>query len=94
MREEVEALEHHSDILANLADIAVRGRNLFIVNENLAAGDELELVDRAQKSALSTAGRTDDHDDFAFIDSQRSILHCMDLILAFVCLAYVFDSDL
>ncbi|MPN61023.1 hypothetical protein SDC9_208757 [bioreactor metagenome] len=46
----------------------------LVLNENLATGDLLQLVERAKIGRLSRAGRADDADHLAFFDGEVDIL--------------------
>jgi hypothetical protein len=65
--EQVERLEDHSDVAAELVDVDMRVVHPQAIDDELPAVDRLELVDRPDHRALAGAGRPDDHDDVALI---------------------------
>ena len=68
VREEVELLEDHAHVLANLVDVCLGARDGLAVDEDLAGGGLLEAVDAAQERGLAGAGRSDHADDLAGVD--------------------------
>ena len=76
---QVEVLEDHADLLAGLPQLLCRERqHILSVHRDGAGGRALEQVDAAHQCGLARTGKTDDAEDFAFIDGERHILHCMD----------------
>ena len=84
VREQVEALEDHPDLLALAGDVALASSTSLpsclavadqvAVHEDPAALDLLEMVDAADERGLARAGRPDDDDDLAPRDRQRDPL--------------------
>ncbi len=68
MREEVELLEDHAHLLAQLVRIAFRIRQERILKPDLTLSRLLQEVEAAQKGALAAAAGADDHDLFTFFD--------------------------
>ena len=48
-------LEHHADVLTNLVQVDLRVGEVELVDNHLAAGDVLELVQASQKGGLAGA---------------------------------------
>ena len=63
--EEVEALEHHADGLAQAVDVDVLGGQVLAVEPHVAGVGGLEQVNAAQQGGLAGAGGADDGDDLA-----------------------------
>ena len=74
VREQVEALEHHADVLAHLVDVGLGVGDLDVLEADLAARRLLEPVDAAQHRRLARARRPQDHDDLALLDLQVDAL--------------------
>ena len=72
VREQVEHLEHHADLLAELVDV-LRVAHVRAEDFHRAALRLLEAVQAAEQRAFPRAGRPDDADDFALIDVERDI---------------------
>jgi hypothetical protein len=90
MREEVEGLEHHPDLFADLPHIGGAVGDLVVVDPDLARGEVLETVDAAEHGALAAARGADDQDDLAGLDAELHVVERDDLPEA---LAGVDDSD-
>src|SRR5665647_2841588 len=90
VREQVEALEHHSDVAplaggilrVQLVQPAVRltVADEFAVDAEPAGGEHLEVVDAAQEGGLSRSARTDQAHDLAALHLERDALQ--DLVRA------------
>ena len=72
--EQVEQLEHHTNVLAHLVDIGMLVGDIVTVDNDCAAGDLLEAVEAAQESRLTRTGRPEDNDDLALMDVDRNVL--------------------
>src|SRR5882757_9637521 len=70
MREQVERLEHHADMAAQLAQSRLRRRHVFTAETDAAAVGSLQAVDAAQQRALARAAGAADRDDFAGADGE------------------------
>ena len=70
MREEVEALEHDADVLAQRVEVDAAARHPFAVDADLALLDRLQRVDAAQQRRLAAARRADEADDLVLVDAQ------------------------
>ena len=68
MRKQIEMLEHHADILADLLDVGLRGRDILSFNEHLAAGWPLQQVHAPQDRGFTGTGRTDQGDNLALFN--------------------------
>ena len=66
--EQVELLEHHADVLADLADISVC--DLLTAVDDLTTVDLFQTIDGTQQRTLAAAGRTAEHHDLMLIDIQ------------------------
>ena len=80
-----ELLKHHGNqpgtgrtqrFLVGSANIE---RFISDIDANVSAGDRIQPVDGAQQSGLARAGKTHEHDDFAFRDIQRTIVDAENL---------------
>ena len=76
--EQVEALEHHADVLAQLIDIAALGSKVLTVEPDMTGIRSLEQVKAAQKRRLARARGTDNGDDLAGIDGQVDTLEYLE----------------
>src|SRR5690606_17305770 len=74
VREESEALEHHSDALAHPVDVGLLVGDVDPLDEDVAPGRLLEQVHRTQQRRLARARRTDDADDLAAAHRQVDAL--------------------
>ncbi len=63
--EQVEALEHHADALAQAVHVHVLGGEVLAVEPDVALVGGLEEVDATQQGGLAGARRADDGDDLA-----------------------------
>ena len=70
VREQIVALKHHTQPLANLGDAFGTTVNLVIVQQDAPALDFFQPVDAAQKRGLAATRRADDHDDLAWLNRQ------------------------
>ena len=70
MREQVEALEHDADVLAQRVEIDAPPRHPFAVQPDLALLDRLQRVHATQQGRLSGTRGTDEADDLVFIDAE------------------------
>ena len=63
--EQVKALEHHTDVLAQLVDVAALGREVLAVEPDVARVRGLEQVEAAQEGRLARTRGADNGDDLA-----------------------------
>ena len=78
--EQVEALEHHADVLAHLVDIGLFVGDHGVVYDDLAAGRLLELVETAEQRGLARTGRSDDADNLALGDGEVDAVENLELV--------------
>ena len=74
MRKQVELLEHHADVAAQLAHIRLAVADLHAVDHDRTGLVGLEPVDAAQQRALARPRPADDGDDVAAPDIGRDAL--------------------
>ena len=84
VRKQVEALEHHRDLGADLHDRRRVALDLQSLDADLAAIVAFETVDTAQDGGLAGAGGTDDADHLALLDGRRDALEHLVLAKALV----------
>src|SRR3546814_7723381 len=84
MRKEVEVLEHHADLAADLRDVLHVVRQLDFVDDDLALLVLLQPVDAADNGRLAGAGRSADDDALAAVDRQGDVLEDMELAIPLV----------
>src|SRR3546814_3558702 len=84
MRKEVEVLEHHADLAADLRDVLHVVRQLDFVDDDLALLVLLQPVDAADHGRLAGAGRSADDDALAAVDRQVDVLEDMELAIPLV----------
>ena len=70
VREEVEALEHDADVLAQRVEVDAAPGDAFAVEADLALLDRLERVDAAQQRRLAAARRADEAHDLVLVDAE------------------------
>ena len=58
MIEQIEVLEHHTNILTNLIDICMLVSHIMSINDNFAGGCCLQLIQATEKCGFTTSGRT------------------------------------
>ena len=63
--EQVKALEHHADVLAEFIDIAALGRKVLAVEPDVARVRGLEQVEATQQRRFARTRSADDGDDLA-----------------------------
>ena len=68
VREQVEVLEHHADLAADLVDVLEVVGQLDAVDDDLALLVLLQPVDAADQRRLAGAGRPADDDPLALVD--------------------------
>ena len=71
--EEIEMLEHHADVLADLIHIHLFIGDVDPIHLDLSGRHILELVQAAKKGRLTGAGRAEDDDDLALMDLGRDV---------------------
>ena len=74
VREQLVALEHHADALAQLSQIFTAVGNGLIAQPHPAALGGLQTIQTAQQGAFAAARRADHHDDLAGLDSKADII--------------------
>src|SRR5690606_1583665 len=67
MLEQVELLEHHADMLAQMVDVGLRVGERHAGDFDLAAGRRLQPVQATQERALAGPRRADDDDNLLFL---------------------------
>ncbi|MBT75646.1 MAG: DNA polymerase III subunit delta [Alcanivorax sp.] len=72
--EEVEALEDHADLGAEVGECLPLGRQRLLVEGDVALVDGLEPVDRAAQRRLARPRGADHHDDLAALHRQVDVL--------------------
>ena len=82
-------LEYHADVFANLIDIYVTVGQVVTIDNDLAAGDFLQLVHAAKEGGFAASGRSDDNDYFSFMHIVGDILQHLKLSKAFLQMRYV-----
>jgi len=75
MREQIEVLKHHSDLLPELVDRRLRRIDLPAFEQDLAGGRLLKQIQAAQERALAGAGRPDDENGFAVKNFSGNVIH-------------------
>ena len=88
--EQVKALEHHADVLAEFIDIAALGREVLAMEPDMARVRGLEQVEAAQEGRLTRARGADDGDDLAGINGQVDALEYLERAKA---LAQALNAD-
>ncbi len=74
VREQVEALEHHADLLAQAVHVHMLCRQVLAAEPHMALIRRLEQVDAAQERRLAGARSADDRDDLAGHDIEVDAL--------------------
>ena len=88
--EQVKALEHHADVLAEFIDIAALGRKVLAVEPDVARVRGLEQVEATQEGRLARARGADNGDDLAGVNGQVDALEYLERAEA---LAQALDAD-
>ena len=84
MIKQIEVLEHHAQLLANLVDVGALIQNIRAVKNNLTAGRLFQTVQAAQKRTLTGAGRANDNNALALVDLAVDFLENFQLAEAFL----------
>ena len=92
VREEVEMLEDHAHLLAQLVDVDLFLRDIDAVEQNRATRRCLQQVQAAQERALAGAGGADGRDDIALPDIDGDAVQRADGVL-FEILAEILHGD-
>ena len=71
--EEIEMLEHHTDVFADLIHIHLFIGDVDPIHMDLSGRHLLEPVQTAKKGRLTGAGRAEDDDDLALVDLGRDV---------------------
>ena len=74
MREKIELLKNHAQILAHLVDVVLIALDILTLNNDAALVDLFQPVDGTQQGRLAGAGRADNNHTFAGCDIQAHIL--------------------
>src|SRR5207253_1360755 len=74
VREQVVALEHDADVLAEPVDVDATTTDPLTVDADLTVLDRLERVDAPQHRALATARRPDQAHDLVLVDAEVDAL--------------------
>jgi len=77
VREEVEELEHHTDLFTNLVDVRLPVGEMDTVNPDIATINRFQVVDTAQQRALAGAARPDDDHHLTAPHAQANTPHCL-----------------
>lgn len=67
MLEQIELLEHHSDVLTELVNFGLRVSEVHARYDDLAARRRLEAIQAAQKRTLAAPRGADDDDHLTFV---------------------------
>ena len=84
MIKQIEVLEHHAQLLANLVDIGAFVQNIRAVKNNLTAGRLFQTVQAAQKRTLTGTGRANDNNTLALVDLAVDFLENFQFAEAFL----------
>ncbi len=83
MREQLEALEHHANVGAQLRKVGVGCSDRNAVDLDLTFLERLQAVHAFDQRALAGAGRAADHDHLALVDARRAILKNLEVAIPF-----------
>ena len=83
MIEQIEVLEHHTNILTNFIDIGCFCHQIVIIYDDYAASRFLQFIQTAQECTLPGAGRPDETNYFAFFDFHIDVLENLQTAKAF-----------
>ena len=79
--DEVEGLEDHADLAAELAQrLAGELGNVRVVHGQFALGDVDHAVDGADQRGFARAGEADDGDEFALLELEVDVLETLDAV--------------
>ena len=92
VREQVEVLEHHADVAADLVDLLQVVGKLGAVDDDAALLVLLQAVDAADHGRLAGARRPADHDALAFGDAQVDVAQHVEIAVPLVHADHV-DGD-
>ena len=84
MIKQIEVLEHHAQLLANLVDVGALVQNIRAVKNNLTAGRLFQTVQAAQKRTLTGTGRANDNNALALVDLAVDFLENFQFAEAFL----------
>ena len=84
MREELIALEYHTDLLTDRRKLFTARFDLLILQADLAALDRLQRIDTAQQRGFSATARTNDYDDLSLMYCQVDVIQ-YSVIFVFLC---------
>ena len=74
MREQLIALENHSDLLAKLRQILALWLDLFPIQKDLTFLDRLKCIDTTKQGTFTAPTRSNDHNDFSLLYRQVHII--------------------
>ncbi len=84
MREQVEVLEHHADVAANLVDLLKIVREFLAIDDDLAALVFFQPIDAADQRRLAGTGRTADDDPLAAHDLEVDVAQNVEVAIPLV----------
>ncbi len=84
MREQVELLKHHADLLTQGAQIGACGVQIFAIDLDHTIVDRLQAVERAQQGAFARAAATNDCHDLALFDRQIDAFEYVMIAIVFM----------
>ena len=91
VREQVVALENHSDLLAHIVKAGFSVLDRLAVKLYRTALDRLQTVDTAQQSAFSAARGTHQHHYFAFFNAERKVVDYRIIAKSFGKMIYIYN---
>ena len=94
MREQIELLKYHADIFSHLIDIAFGICNIIIVNNNSTCSRFFQTIQATQKCRFAGTGRTNQTNDFPFLDFQINPLQNLKAAKAFLQFFYFYLNHL
>ena len=84
VREQVEMLEYHTDVLTHFVDVGVLVCDIVAIHDDLALGCDLQLVQAAKKGRFTASGRSEQYDYFSFMDIHADIFQYFQFAKAFL----------
>ncbi len=84
VREQVELLEHHADLLAQAAQVGAGGVEVFAIDLDHTVVDRLQAVEGAQQGAFARSAAADDRHHLAFLDAQVDAFEHMVVAVVFM----------
>ena len=83
VREQLVALEYHTDLLTKLGDGRAAFFDFFAVQGDGAALDLFQCIDAAKQGTLTAATGADDDDDFALMDIEVDVVENVQSVIFF-----------